>query len=208
MHAHVHLDSFGNLYIQIHGELNFENMQWVRQELYDLSEKYPASSLTIDFFKLDFVGSSGMNHFVETIQTLLRRKASTFICHLRSEFYKVFQLYGLKLDDEYLTPYIWCLEGKGKVLETRNQNYLSPMTKMSYSLPDHESLNQSEKNLLSQGFDISKQAQTFKNQNIQMGTADEEKGTIRNDDNLIFLDRKREQMRLTKKQKTDSGMEK
>lgn len=94
MKAQVRTDSNGNITVHMSGGLDFENSIPLRQELQDLTAKNPASTVTLDLYALDFVGSSGIGFFVETLQILNRNKTQIKLSNVKSEFLKVFKLYN------------------------------------------------------------------------------------------------------------------
>ena len=59
----------------MNGGLDFENSLPLRLELQELSAQNPASTITLDMLSLDFVGSSGIGIFVETLQILNKNKS-------------------------------------------------------------------------------------------------------------------------------------
>jgi len=97
MKARVRTDSQGNITVHMEGGLDYENNSPLRLELESLAEENPASQITIDINRLDFVGSSGISLFVDTIKTLNAKKDQIRITNATSEFVKIFQLYNLDL---------------------------------------------------------------------------------------------------------------
>lgn len=93
MKARVRTDSLGNITVHIEGGLDFENCEPLRNQLSLLEAKNPSSDITIDLNHLDFVGSSGIGHFVETIKILKTRRVNLFFSNVKNEFQKVFKLY-------------------------------------------------------------------------------------------------------------------
>lgn len=92
--AQVRTDSNGNITIHMAGGLDFENSLPLRNELQELSSKNPTSTITIDMYGLDFVGSSGIGFFVETLQILNKNKSQIKLSNVKNEFIKVFKLYN------------------------------------------------------------------------------------------------------------------
>lgn len=97
MKARVRTDSRGNITVHMEGGLDYENNSPLRQELESLAEENPASLITLDINRLDFVGSSGIAVFVDTIKSLNAKKDQIRITNATSEFIKIFQLYNLDL---------------------------------------------------------------------------------------------------------------
>ena len=93
--AQVRTDSMGNITVHIEGGIDFENCQTFRQELVDLTKDHPMADVTLDLNRLDFVGSSGIGHFVETIKIVNKSKEHFKLSNVKTEFMKVFKLYGL-----------------------------------------------------------------------------------------------------------------
>ena len=91
--AQVRTDSMGNITVHIEGGLDFENCLTVREELFDLSKKHPKSEIVLDLNRLDFVGSSGIGHFVETLRILNKKDDQFKLSNVKNEFLKVFKLY-------------------------------------------------------------------------------------------------------------------
>ena len=97
MKAKVRTDSSGDITIMMEGGLDFENSMPFRRELEDITKDNPACKITLDLNRLDFVGSSGIGYFVETIKSLNDRKDQIRLSNVRTEFLKVFKLYDLDL---------------------------------------------------------------------------------------------------------------
>lgn len=94
MKAQIRTDSQGNITIHMNGGLDYENSLPLRQELQVLTQQNPASTITLDMHSLDFVGSSGIGIFVETLQILNKNKAQIKLSNVKTEFIKVFKLYN------------------------------------------------------------------------------------------------------------------
>jgi anti-sigma B factor antagonist len=94
MKAQIRTDSEGNITVHMNGGLDYENSLPLRIELQELSQQNPASTITLDMFALDFVGSSGIGIFVETLQILNKNKAQIKLSNVKTEFMKVFKLYN------------------------------------------------------------------------------------------------------------------
>lgn len=94
MKAQIRTDSQGNITVHMNGGLDYENSLPLRLELQELTKKNPASTVTIDMHSLDFVGSSGIGFFVETLQILNKNKSQIKLSNVKTEFMKVFKLYN------------------------------------------------------------------------------------------------------------------
>ena len=94
MKAQIRTDSQGNIIVHMSGGLDYENSIPLRQELTDLSTKNPACTITLDLNALDFVGSSGIGIFVETLHILNKNKSQIKLSNVKTEFLKVFKLYN------------------------------------------------------------------------------------------------------------------
>jgi anti-sigma B factor antagonist len=97
MKARVRTDAHGNITIHMEGDLNYENSNPLKSELEMLTKENPSSQITIDMHGLDFVGSSGIGLFVDTIKALNENKERIKISNVKTEFLKVFKLYDLDL---------------------------------------------------------------------------------------------------------------
>ncbi len=94
MKAHIHTDSTGNIIVHMAGSLDYENSLPLRQELHELSAKNPTCKITLDLNGLDFVGSSGIGIFVETLNILNKNREQIKLSNVKTEFMKVFKLYN------------------------------------------------------------------------------------------------------------------
>ena len=94
MKAQIRTDSLGNITIHMNGGLDYENSLPLRQELQVLTLQNPASTITLDMHSLDFVGSSGIGLFVETLQILNKNRSQIKLSNVKTEFIKVFKLYN------------------------------------------------------------------------------------------------------------------
>jgi len=94
MKAQIRTDSEGNITVHMNGGLDYENSMPLRIELQELTKQNPASTITLDMHSLDFVGSSGIGIFVETLQILNKNKSQIKLSNVKTEFLKVFKLYN------------------------------------------------------------------------------------------------------------------
>ena len=97
MKARVRTDACGNITIHMEGGLDFENSLPFRRQLESMSVQHPSSTITIDLHAMDFVGSSGIGHFVDTIKILNEKRNQIRVTNANTEFLKVFKLYNLDL---------------------------------------------------------------------------------------------------------------
>jgi anti-sigma B factor antagonist len=100
MKANVQRDANGNIIIQMEGDLNYDHSLPLRNQLQSISNLNPNSSITIDLSAMDFVGSSGICHFVETVKFLKEgHKSTVLLSNVRPEFFRIFKLYSLNEAD-------------------------------------------------------------------------------------------------------------
>jgi anti-sigma B factor antagonist len=96
MKANILRDAQGNIVVQMEGDLNYEHSIPLRQELNQLVTRNPNTSITIDLSGIDFVGSSGICHFVETLKMIqLEKNKILKLSNVQGEFVRVFKLYSL-----------------------------------------------------------------------------------------------------------------
>lgn len=93
--AQIRTDSIGNITVHMEGGLDYDNSLPFRKELLGLSDDNPTATITLDMNSLDFVGSSGIGFFVETIKILNDNKSKIRLSNVKTEFMKVFKLYNL-----------------------------------------------------------------------------------------------------------------
>ena len=124
MQAKMIRDAQGNIVIHMEGDLNYEYSIPLRQQLQTLSGQHPNAKMTIDLGAIDFVGSSGICHFVETLKFL--KEANNRIVALdnvQEEFLKVFRLYGLNEADHIADAFNFDTD------ETESLNHFSNRTR-------------------------------------------------------------------------------
>jgi anti-sigma B factor antagonist len=96
MKANVLRDANGNIIVHMQGDLNYDHSLPLRNELQSIANSNPNSSITIDLGAIDFVGSSGICHFVETVKYLKEnRKCNVLLSNVKPEFLRIFKLYSL-----------------------------------------------------------------------------------------------------------------
>lgn len=70
MKARVRTDATGNITIHMEGGMDYENIIPLKEQLAQITSKYPTTQVTLDLASLNFVGSSGIGIFVETIKSI------------------------------------------------------------------------------------------------------------------------------------------
>lgn len=94
--ANIQRDAQGNIIVRMQGGLDYEYSIPLREELTQLISKHPEAMINIDMAGMDFVGSSGISHFVETIKIIHSNDSGKIsLCNVNSEFRKVFKLFNL-----------------------------------------------------------------------------------------------------------------
>lgn len=100
MKANVLRDATGNIIVHMQGDLNYDHSLPLRNELQSIAKSNPNAKITIDLGAIDFVGSSGICHFVETIKYLKETsKANVNLSNVKPEFLRIFKLYSLNEAD-------------------------------------------------------------------------------------------------------------
>ena len=87
MEARVRTDSCGNFTIYLEGGIDYENLIPFERELELLCRKNPTCIITIDMFKLDFVGSSGIGSFIEIINKIHKQTSRIKVANIKKEFF-------------------------------------------------------------------------------------------------------------------------
>jgi len=93
MTALIHTNSTGNIIIQLKGSLDFEYSETLHKEIEEILAEHPASKVTLDLYFLEFVGSSGIGSFVDTVARLNKTQICVELSNVKPEFMKVFKLY-------------------------------------------------------------------------------------------------------------------
>jgi anti-sigma B factor antagonist len=100
MKANILRDANGNIIVHMQGDLNYDHSLPLRNELHQIANSNPNSKITIDLGAIDFVGSSGICQFVETVKYLKEsRKAAVNLSNVKPEFLKIFRLLSLNEAD-------------------------------------------------------------------------------------------------------------
>lgn len=98
MKANILRDALGNITVQMEGDLDYEHSNPLRSELIELAKENPNAKITVDLGGIDFVGSSGICHFVETVQAINTEKDDynrMSLSNVSKEFKKIFKLYSV-----------------------------------------------------------------------------------------------------------------
>ena len=102
MKANILRDAMGNITVQMSGDLDYEHSMPLRDQLNTLASENPQSKITVDLGGIDFVGSSGICHFVETVQIINQKKQThnrMTLSNVSTEFKKIFRLYTFEEAD-------------------------------------------------------------------------------------------------------------
>jgi anti-anti-sigma factor len=79
--------------IELEGHLDFEATRLFYETAADLLQQATTNQVVFNFAKLRFVGSSGISQFIKAIKKLNASPAKPKMCHLSSEFLKMFKAY-------------------------------------------------------------------------------------------------------------------
>ena len=99
MKANILRDAMGNITVQMQGDLDYEHSMPLRDQLNEISQANPQSKITVDLGGISFVGSSGICHFVETLQIINKEKHELNkmkLSNVSLEFKKIFRLYSIE----------------------------------------------------------------------------------------------------------------
>lgn len=99
MKANILRDAMGNITVQMQGDLDYEHSIPLRDQLQEISKTNPQSKITVDIGGISFVGSSGICHFVETLQLINEEKHELNkmkLANVSLEFKKIFRLYSVE----------------------------------------------------------------------------------------------------------------
>lgn len=100
MKANILRDANGNIIVHMQGDLNYDHSIPLRNELQTIANENPTSNITIDLGAIDFVGSSGICHFVETVKHIKEnRKANVNLSNVKPEFLRIFRLFSINEAD-------------------------------------------------------------------------------------------------------------
>ena len=111
MKANVLRDALGNITVQMSGDFEYDNCMPIRDELKELASSNPNAQITVDLGAVDFVGSSGISHFVETVKLINKDKHKNnklSVKNANQNFKRIFKLYTLDeaqmFWDEFVLP--------------------------------------------------------------------------------------------------------
>jgi anti-anti-sigma factor len=79
--------------IELEGHLDFEATRKFYETAADLLQTAGANQVVFNFAKLRFVGSSGISQFIKILKKLNAAVTKPKMCHLSSEFIKMFKAY-------------------------------------------------------------------------------------------------------------------
>ena len=99
MKIQARTDAYGNITIYMEGGLNYQNSVFLKYRLEKIASENPFSTITLDLYRLDFVGSSGIGFFAEIIKNMNSQRNQVRISNAKNEFVKVFKLFGLDIED-------------------------------------------------------------------------------------------------------------
>jgi len=102
MKANVLRDANGNIIVHMQGDLNYDHSYPLRNELQQIAKNNPNTKITLDLGAIDFVGSSGIGLFIETVKLLKETQHHNInLSNVKPEFLKIFKLYSLN-EAEYV----------------------------------------------------------------------------------------------------------
>ncbi len=101
MKARIRVDAMGDITIHLEGNLNYEGHSYLKKELEELIDKNPNSTITLDLNKMDFVGSSGIGSFANTLVGLNKHRCHVKLINVKKEFLRFFKLYGPSLVEDF-----------------------------------------------------------------------------------------------------------
>ncbi len=82
-------------FLEFHGKLNFENQQHLREEIADVLQKN--RQVVVDLNGLDFVGSSGITNFIQTIRDVgLELGLMPRFCNVGREFRRIMDAFHIQ----------------------------------------------------------------------------------------------------------------
>ncbi len=101
--ANILIDALGNITVQMQGDLSYDTTTSLRSELKTILHDNPKAHINIDIGGVDFVGSTGICHFIETLKYMSDTRSATQdvrLSNASSEFEKIFRLYNY--DESFL----------------------------------------------------------------------------------------------------------
>lgn len=100
--ANILRDAQGNIIVRMEGDLGFEHNHTISSQLRELAKSNPNTDISIDLGAMDFVGSSGICHFVESIHHLNQEsdlKSKISLTNVSDDFKKVMRLFSFDQAD-------------------------------------------------------------------------------------------------------------
>lgn len=83
--------------IALEGKLDFESQDVLRESIINLTRQ--GKKVVVDMEGLNFVGSSGITHFIRSLYELQERGMSVpHLCNVKSEFRKIISAYDTNRD--------------------------------------------------------------------------------------------------------------
>ncbi len=80
--------------IALEGKLDFENQDILKESIVNLTQQ--GKRVVVDMEGLNFVGSSGITHFIRSLYELQERgMAVPHLCNVKSEFKKIISAYDV-----------------------------------------------------------------------------------------------------------------
>ena len=76
MKANSIVDALGNIVVQMQGDISVDTTVSFREQISGLVKNNPTANVAIDMAALEFVGSSGISHFVETLKIIRTKRSS------------------------------------------------------------------------------------------------------------------------------------
>ena len=122
MKANVLRDANGNIIVHMQGDLNYDHSYPLRNELQLIAKNNPNTKITLDLGAIDFVGSSGIGLFIETVKLLKETQHHNInLSNVKPEFLKIFKLYSLN-EAEYVAELMNFDNDETENLNTRYGN--------------------------------------------------------------------------------------
>ncbi len=79
--------------VTLDGNTEYQNSRELSDKLKNLYGEHGVDRILIDMANLDFVGSSGIRNFIETLKAInTAQKKKTRLCGVKSEFRRIFEV--------------------------------------------------------------------------------------------------------------------
>ena len=97
-------DAYGNITIHVEGDLNFSHGHRLQESVEEILQENPYIDVNFDLTKAELVGSTGVSHFVDTLNFLKDNHGDRNIklANVSSYFKRLFKVYNLSSDDLYV----------------------------------------------------------------------------------------------------------